>query len=74
MASMKEKYGNKKKSKQQVHFSDSDSDSGSDKKSNKKDIPTCLSILIYLINLKLWNLQCTKGKMSLGIVPKILSK
>jgi hypothetical protein len=56
MASLKEKYGNKKKTKRQVHFSDSasdsdsNSDSSSDKKfNNKKDIPYSL-VYTYLLD------------------------
>jgi hypothetical protein len=56
MASLKEKYGNNKKTKRQVHFRDSasdsnsDSNSSSDKKSNnKKDIPYSL-VYTYLFD------------------------
>jgi hypothetical protein len=49
MASLKEKYGSNKKTKRQVHFSDSDSDSSSDKKANNKkrySLFACLYLFI----------------------------
>jgi hypothetical protein len=80
MASLKEKDGNNKKTKRQVHFSVLviviviAIVAMIKNLRTKRIFPTHLHTLFYLIKLGLWKCRCTKCKMLLSIVPKLLSK